>query len=48
VSTIYDIHADSGVNFNSFGFDWGIDNPIVSDRDNAFIGLEEFSIKLPL
>jgi dTDP-4-dehydrorhamnose 3,5-epimerase len=32
-SSNHDLHADSGVLWNSIGFDWGVDEPIVSDRD---------------
>lgn len=28
--------ADTGIHFESFGFDWGVDSPIVSDRDRSF------------
>ncbi len=27
---------DTGVKWNSFGFNWGIEDPIISKRDNAF------------
>ena len=30
---------DQGIKWNSFGYDWGIENPIMSDRDK---NLEEF------
>ena len=32
-STVHSPSHDSGVRWNSFGFDWGIDQPIVSERD---------------
>ena len=31
--------ADSGLMWNSFGFDWGIENPIISEKDT---NLKEF------
>jgi len=42
VATEYNSIADSGINFNSFGFDWKVDNPIVSQRDSAFAGINNF------
>jgi dTDP-4-dehydrorhamnose 3,5-epimerase len=33
VSSVYNPESDSGVAFNSFGYNWNISNPIVSDRD---------------
>lgn len=34
---------DTGIRFDSFGVEWGIKDPILSDRDKAFKTLEEFS-----
>ncbi len=34
--------ADSGVRWDSFGFDWGCANPVISPRDREFPGLPEF------
>jgi dTDP-4-dehydrorhamnose 3,5-epimerase len=36
VSTIYNVDADKGVLWNSFGFDWPVANPIISIRDQSF------------
>lgn len=33
---------DMGVKWDSFGFEWSICNPVVSDRDNRFPPLAEF------
>ena len=33
---------DNGIRYDSFGYDWIIKNPIVSDRDNRFDSLDEF------
>lgn len=41
-TSVYNKEADYGLKFNSFGFDWSVDNPIVSDRDMAFEELEIF------
>jgi dTDP-4-dehydrorhamnose 3,5-epimerase len=42
VATEYSSIADSGIHYNSFGFDWEIKHPIVSPRDVKFIGLNGF------
>jgi len=42
VTTEYDYRCDQGIRYNSFGYDWTISNPIVSDRDNAHLVLNEF------
>jgi dTDP-4-dehydrorhamnose 3,5-epimerase len=33
---------ESGIRSDSFGMDWGIENPILSDRDKEFSKLEDF------
>jgi dTDP-4-dehydrorhamnose 3,5-epimerase-like enzyme len=35
-TTIHASESDTGTRWNSFGFDWGIEDPIVSERDNNF------------
>lgn len=47
VATEYNSIADSGIHYNSFGFDWEIKHPIVSPRDVKFIGLNGFSKNNP-
>jgi dTDP-4-dehydrorhamnose 3,5-epimerase len=42
VSSEYSPDHDKGILYNSFGFDWGTDKPIISDRDLSFVKLEEF------
>ena len=32
--------ADTGILWNSFGFEWPVENPIVSERDRGFINLK--------
>ncbi|SKC69918.1 dTDP-4-dehydrorhamnose 3,5-epimerase [Maledivibacter halophilus] len=44
VSTAYNPDYDSGVRWDSFGMDWEIDNPIVSNRDKGFKDFAEFRI----
>jgi dTDP-4-dehydrorhamnose 3,5-epimerase len=43
VSTIYNMAADTGIKWNSFGFNWNINTPILSVRDNSFIELKNFN-----
>lgn len=33
----YNQEADAGILWNSFGMNWGIDDPIISDRDKNFV-----------
>lgn len=40
----YDSSCDKGIRWNSFGFNWEIDNPIISDRDNGFDGFNKSNI----
>lgn len=35
--------CDSGIFYNSFGYNWKINNPIISDRDKNLIFLEKFN-----
>ena len=35
-------HLDTGISWNSFGFRWPEQNPIVSIRDSRFVSMEEF------
>lgn len=42
VSTVYNSKYDTGILWNSFGFSWGIKNPIVSERDKSFQKFNEF------
>lgn len=36
VTSGYSKNSDSGILWNSFGFDWPISDPITSERDNSF------------
>ena len=38
----FNADADKGINFNSFGFQWPITNPIVSKKDTELPGFHEF------
>ena len=41
-TSVYNKDCDSGISYNSFGMDWGLSNPIISDRDKRFLGIDEF------
>lgn len=41
-TTIYNKEYDSGILWSSIEYEWPINNPIVSDRDNSFIELKNF------
>lgn len=41
VSTVYNSDADSGVSYDSFGFDWECESPTISDRDRSFLQFKE-------
>lgn len=43
VTTVYSPSSDAGIRWNSFGLDWGVDQPIVSARDRAHPALGDFS-----
>ncbi len=42
-TTIYNKDSDTGVLWNSFGFNWPIDTPLLSERDKSFEPLDQFS-----
>jgi dTDP-4-dehydrorhamnose 3,5-epimerase len=42
VATEYNPTADAGIHFNSLGFDWQIEKPILSKRDATLSGLDSF------
>lgn len=43
VSSEYSQAHDTGILYNSFGFDWGITSPVLSDRDLSFNSIEAFN-----
>jgi dTDP-4-dehydrorhamnose 3,5-epimerase len=47
VATEYNPKSDMGIKFDSFGFDWKSESCIISDRDTAFLTLEQFSLDNP-
>jgi len=42
-SQIYSAEHDKGLHYQSFGFDWRIEDPIVSDKDQALPPLKAFA-----
>ncbi len=42
VSSVYNPQYDKGICYNSIGYDWKTDSPIISDRDKGFIALEDY------
>lgn len=42
VSSEYHQASDTGIAFDSFGFDWACIAPIMSERDQHFIALQDF------
>ena len=43
VSTVYNSEADMGIFYDSIGYDWNIEEPIISERDKTHCTLEEFN-----
>lgn len=42
VSSEYSKEHDTGIRYDSFGFDWEVENPIISERDLSFVALKDF------
>ncbi|MGA0370052.1 MAG: dTDP-4-dehydrorhamnose 3,5-epimerase family protein [Kiritimatiellia bacterium] len=40
---VYAPESDSGIRWDSFGFDWPVKDPVISCRDMAFPGCKEFT-----
>ena len=47
VASEYKANLDSGIKFDSFGFNWNITKPILSKRDMEFMNLDMFDKKNP-
>jgi dTDP-4-dehydrorhamnose 3,5-epimerase len=43
VATEYDPKSDQGIKYDSFGFDWGVEKLIISERDINHISLINFN-----
>lgn len=53
VEAEYCVHLDSGIRWDSFGMNWGVDHPIMSDRDLSLPSFSSFQspfrfVHLPL
>ncbi|HZG86173.1 dTDP-4-dehydrorhamnose 3,5-epimerase [Paenibacillus sp.] len=42
VTSVYSPEHDGGIHWNSIGIPWGVDRPIISDRDKSFPSLVDF------
>lgn len=42
VTTTYSMVHDTGIRWDSIGFPWPDDNPIISERDMSFVALQDF------
>lgn len=42
VSSVYDAQSDTGIRYDSFGFDWDCPNPLISERDATFPMFNDF------
>lgn len=42
VTSEYREQCDTGIAYNSIGYDWKVEDPIVSERDKNFVSLNEF------
>ncbi len=43
VSSVYNRHNDAGIRYDSFGFDWGVQEPVISQRDLSFPALSDWN-----
>ena len=41
-TSVYNSECDKGIKYNSFGFNWNCENPILSERDKNFPNLKDF------
>ena len=42
LTSVYAPDNDLGIQWDSFGLDWGVDRPIVSERDRSHLTLSNF------
>jgi len=42
-TSCYSKAHDSGIKYDTFGFNWPVENPIISERDKGFIGFENWT-----
>ncbi|MCB9047534.1 MAG: dTDP-4-dehydrorhamnose 3,5-epimerase family protein [Chitinophagales bacterium] len=43
VSSEYSKEHDTGILYNSFGYDWEVDSPVISERDMSFPALSDWN-----
>lgn len=43
-TSVYNKDCDKGIRYNSFGFDWNVKAPVLSNRDETFVGLAECNV----
>ncbi|AWN34427.1 dTDP-4-dehydrorhamnose 3,5-epimerase family protein [Methylobacterium radiodurans] len=43
VTSVHAPEADLGIRWDGFGFDWGVESPILSERDRRHPGLKDFA-----
>lgn len=41
-NTVHAPECDAGILWNSFGFDWGVADPVINERDRKFPTLQDF------
>lgn len=42
VSQVYNRDCDTGIRWDSFGYQWEVEHPVISDRDRGFAAMEEY------
>ncbi len=42
VTSEYERTCDTGIRYDSIGLDWGVEHPVISDRDLSFSRLQDF------
>ena len=47
VSTEYNDKSDQGIIYNSFGYNWNVKDPLLSERDKTFLSLNDFLTNNP-
>lgn len=43
VTSVHAAESDAGIAWDSFGFDWNVTEPVVSDRDRGFPALADYA-----
>ena len=45
VDSVYNMKYDSGIHFESFGFDWETEDPIISEKDAQLLDMKELLLR---